>query len=1514
MIFSLNCKNDESNNTIIIFPNFPFLKRICLWLNLLRSFNFLNRSNQNIELFILNIFAHENDAHQSKTKMYIINFIISCLADVTFSAQNEQKNSFALFMSDIVVVGDSICGGRGGSKYFSNDDVFLRGFNTVAGYNPDEKALSCEGAGEIVAAVTGHVEVTDKVVSVRGRFSRYIPEIGDVIVGRIIEVVGNKWTVDINCSQSAVMLLSNVSEPGGILRRRGRNDELSMRALFDQGDVIAAEVQRVSPDGVPFLQSRAGEKYGRISSIGKLVSVRAALMKRSKHHFVSYPQFFTNLIFGANGNIWIAESSSDATADSAESRQGVARVGNCITAMNERRVSISPESVEKYAEASVTLGISSADILSDSAKDLLFAGDLGSAGTKRRRKCSRLTLRIWFLKKIFSLCFDFFSTCSLSPALHLSEMLFAICDILFELIFLFLFLVLPCPLVMNKMNHNGKGLSGLCLKQLFSCVEKTGEPATIFISSEMGDLEEVIDQIKSKGLRMAPVPPGCISVFPPLPMNDDELFHFCKEYCLGSITTRADIRRELYVRSFSSPHEMESPNFNPYDCVVRIAELCLLVCNSPPSVAAHLYASSPYLQVSPVRSICETIASILQKEEVHRTEDGEEMTVTNHSTRKSEEEANGLHHSAEQQDDGFLTDLTGLEKVDDSASVPYFQEKDFQLKVCRKAADCLQEAATTNNLRARTNGGEAPETGIVGYYDYLGNPTTKKCRETQFMRKHWANIEKGCSEFLQKVDALYAKHAPSHYKLQEQVIPKSYQLLETVFSTITVNRNFRTAPHTDKGDFKSGLAALCVLKGRFEGCHLAIPLLGKAFVLKPGDILFFDASLLHGNTEVYEPSSSWERISVVCYLRNGLMSATCEEERRKQLNGIMQSKLDAGVARSAVINLNKDEEFAPPMYVPAKLAGKLASAQISALSFIADRIHKSSGCIISMEMGLGKTLVALTTCFSCFYERPEDDILVVAPKPTIPNWIQEISKWAPSGLTFTSCIYADGCIASGFENRVMDFNERRRIKREEKVGTLMIINPELLQSFFNRCSEFKPTLIIVDEGHCLGSKANRLMEHLNKFGCSRRVVLSGTPLQNDATELYRLVKWVYEGVTKVLPYQTFAKMETVITEYTNGNNEAFREAVNAQEFINEWMKAFVFREVDRELPPLHDYLLVCGSSDKQKVISQLHLGGLKANEHRPAHLATHPLSFMDLASVLATKRGRDESEEPSAAIHTLDDLTSLETTEASFSEEHSPNSATSQRAEVEFPPASVAPLDVNDKELMSSLEEDRQHFQSLLQGNVSEFVSHSGKLSLLLGIMKHVEMKGEKAILFSQYIMPQDTIGRVLVSAGYTTFSMRGRDSQEKRRATVKEFSQHQGTCLLLLSTKIAAFGHDFTEANHVFLFDSWWNPQADAQAIARAYRRNQVRPVTVYRLASEVEDQHIIKIQIRKLALFRSIIHGCVSRSCRPEEMTDCADSEANEGLKELWESLKQIKLDGGDRALHTVYRYSDAVRTGEE
>lgn len=107
------------------------------------------------------------------------------------------------------------------------------------------------------------------------KFQRYLGEIGDVIVGRVIRVCQRKWAIDLNGQQPATLQLSAIYLPGGIQRRKLEEDELLIRQFFVEGDLISAEVQAIHADGSVSIHTRS-VKYGKVP-LCAYVTIFAAL-------------------------------------------------------------------------------------------------------------------------------------------------------------------------------------------------------------------------------------------------------------------------------------------------------------------------------------------------------------------------------------------------------------------------------------------------------------------------------------------------------------------------------------------------------------------------------------------------------------------------------------------------------------------------------------------------------------------------------------------------------------------------------------------------------------------------------------------------------------------------------------------------------------------------------------------------------------------------------------------------------------------------------------------------------------------------------------------------------------------------------------------------------------------------------------------------------------------------------------------------------------------------------------
>ncbi|KAF7818280.1 exosome complex component RRP4-like protein [Senna tora] len=203
--------------------------------------------------------------------------------------------------------------------------------------------------GEVVATVCGVVERVNKLVYVRALRSRYKPEVGDIVVGRVIEVAQKRWRLDINFNQDAVLMLSSMNLPDGIQRRRTALDELNMRSVFEENDVVCAEVRGFQHDGLQ-LQARS-QKYGKLKR-GQLLRVAPYLVKRQKQHFHHLEQYGVDLILGCNGFVWVGEhieAKDDMIEEQADqSDSQVSRPGKNAVSLEEQEQNCTALETRKY--------------------------------------------------------------------------------------------------------------------------------------------------------------------------------------------------------------------------------------------------------------------------------------------------------------------------------------------------------------------------------------------------------------------------------------------------------------------------------------------------------------------------------------------------------------------------------------------------------------------------------------------------------------------------------------------------------------------------------------------------------------------------------------------------------------------------------------------------------------------------------------------------------------------------------------------------------------------------------------------------------------------------------------------------------------------------------------------------------------------------------------------------------------------------------------------------------------
>lgn len=212
-------------------------------------------------------------------------------------------------------------------EHITDDPQWMRGHGT---YIP-------AGDTTIISTVAGNLHKTNKLLSVTPLRARYQPEIGDLVVGRIVSVQTKKWSVDIAAPMLASLPLSSINLPGGILRRRTAVDELNIRTFFSEGDLLVAEVQSLHQDNTASLHTRS-LKYGKLRNglFTSLTGAGGGILSPKGGVARSRRQVFTlntaageiDIVLGVNGYIFISKHIAPA-ADPKE--VGINRLDESVT-------------------------------------------------------------------------------------------------------------------------------------------------------------------------------------------------------------------------------------------------------------------------------------------------------------------------------------------------------------------------------------------------------------------------------------------------------------------------------------------------------------------------------------------------------------------------------------------------------------------------------------------------------------------------------------------------------------------------------------------------------------------------------------------------------------------------------------------------------------------------------------------------------------------------------------------------------------------------------------------------------------------------------------------------------------------------------------------------------------------------------------------------------------------------------------------------------------------------------
>lgn len=570
-----------------------------------------------------------------------------------------------------------------------------------------------------------------------------------------------------------------------------------------------------------------------------------------------------------------------------------------------------------------------------------------------------------------------------------------------------------------------------------------------------------------------------------------------------------------------------------------------------------------------------------------------------------------------------------------------------------------------------------------------------------------------------------------------------------------------------------------------------------------------------------------------------------------------RSSDDDGDKPKGAVQKNKPKFLPQPSVMSESI--KMKDYQIVGLNWLALLYEQGLSCILADDMGLGKTCQVISFLSHLYEKGVNGPHLVVVPSSTLENWLREFSIFCPKLKVMP--YYAGQSARAEIREQILDERDDINV-----VITTYTIAKAKVDAAFLRSVKFN--VCVYDEGHMLKSSKSMLYEKLIRISAKFRLLLTGTPLQNNLQELASLLGFIMPEVFRDrkddLEYVFSHKAKTV----GDGGHAALLSAQRIAR-AKSMMAPFVLRRKKHqviELPAKVAHVEYCEMEPSQmeiykneqelvRQLSEARATGKKTGNKTANILmklrqaAIHPLLYRRIYDDKALSRISKACVTDEKWALSDPDVVYTELLQYSDFEVHSLCTAN---------PKSIGKFALKDDEWMDS-----------------------GKVTKLCELLKRFQENGDRTLIFSQFTMVMDILELVLETIKMRFFRLDGRTSVEDRQSILDAFHDQEDIPVFLLSTKAGGAGINLACANKVIIFDSSFNPQEDVQAENRAHRVGQTREVEVIRLVAKetIEDQ-IYALGQTKLVLDQRVAG---------EECTSAAEAkkEEDERLKTIEEMV---------------------------
>ncbi|KAE8292071.1 SWI/SNF-related matrix-associated actin-dependent regulator of chromatin subfamily A [Larimichthys crocea] len=573
------------------------------------------------------------------------------------------------------------------------------------------------------------------------------------------------------------------------------------------------------------------------------------------------------------------------------------------------------------------------------------------------------------------------------------------------------------------------------------------------------------------------------------------------------------------------------------------------------------------------------------------------------------------------------------------------------------------------------------------------------------------------------------------------------------------------------------------------------------------------------------PYDSWESLKEVFHKDNGLsedLLSGCRVvlKERKVVLGLM-SKCETISSKMVKQVTEVMEKGTGAMKQPRILNSQfqLKPYQLIGLKWLLLLHEHNLSGILADEMGLGKTIQAIAFLSELYQNGIEGPHLITVPSSTLDNWVRELKVWSPSlkVLVYYGSIEDRRYLRHDILNNDVEFNVI--------VTTYnLAIGNDSDRSLFRK---LRLKYAVFDEGHMLKNMNSLRYRHLMAINAQRRLLLTGTPLQNNLLELMSLLNFIMPSMFS----SSTTQLSKMFSMKSHEEQSVFeRDRISQAKLI---MKPFILRrvksEVLKQLPAKEDKVESCSMSEKQQVLYQNLFKKLKGSTNGEKR---------ELCNVMMQLRKMANHPLLHRQYYTTEKLKAM--------------SKLMLKEPTHFD--ADAALIQEDMEVMSDFELHRlcQQYSSISSYQLeTDLLLDSGKFHHLTKLLGSLKNKGDRVVLFSQFTMMLDIVEVLLKHLKHRYVRLDGSTPIADRIVLIDEFNTDPDIFVFLLSTRAGGLGINLTSANVVILHDIDCNPYNDKQAEDRCHRMGQTKTVQVVKLISKdsIEDC-ILQLGQKKLKL----------------------------------------------------------------